>query len=328
VNGSHRFQSSCNSTNDSYNKPNIISVSRRTDIPAFFSAWFQKRLEEGYVVVKNPYNATQIKKISLHPNDVICFVFWSKNPKPMITLYDTLSNYPHYYLITITGYGKEIEPYVPGVKEIIDTIKDLHNQGLTSNALVWRYDPIFFNDTYTVSWHYENFEMLASMLAKYSSTCIISFFDAYNRKLASWDPFVHLTKDELSEFSVRFLSLTKKYGFQLQTCCENLSFEEFKIPQGPCIDAKRILRVRQEQGFFENFGQNLSLNSHLYQNPTQYQLSHKLFIRDKNQRSSCLCCKSIDIGAYKTCGHGCVYCYAHGKLKPYEQKIDNAWFGY
>ena len=382
MNHSRRFQLPYSSFANLDNIPNIISVSRRTDIPAFFSAWFQKRLEVGFVVVRNPYNSNQIKKISLKTKDVFCFVFWTKNPNPMLWLYPVLNNYAHYYLITITGYGKKLEPYVPSVEEVIEAIKKLQAYGLTSNSLVWRYDPIIFNDTYTANWHYDNFERLACNLEKYINTCIISFFDVYNKKLASWNPLVYVSKDELYEFSAKLLSIAQKYGIRIQTCSEDLSFEIVKLSQGACIDAQRILRIRQEQGFLEKSDQNfgphqLNLDRDRYQlsqkvsqerdllSQNRYQLSQKIwsqryqlsqkvsqerrdrfqlsrelsrglsrdvprsvFMRDKNQRSSCLCCKSIDIGAYRTCGHGCVYCYAHGRQKPYEQKTENSWFGF
>ena len=48
----------------------IISASRRTDIPAFYWEWFQKRLQEQYVLVRNPLNLHQVSRISLRPEVV------------------------------------------------------------------------------------------------------------------------------------------------------------------------------------------------------------------------------------------------------------------
>jgi len=62
----------------------IISASRRTDIPAFYSDWFIRRLQEGFLYVRNPFNARQIFKIVLSPDIVECIVFWSKNPASLL----------------------------------------------------------------------------------------------------------------------------------------------------------------------------------------------------------------------------------------------------
>ena len=43
----------------------IISASRRTDIPRFFSPWFFRRLQEGFVLVRNPMNPRRISRVSL-----------------------------------------------------------------------------------------------------------------------------------------------------------------------------------------------------------------------------------------------------------------------
>ncbi len=32
----------------------IINTGQRTDIPAFYSEWFYRRIQEGYVYVRNP----------------------------------------------------------------------------------------------------------------------------------------------------------------------------------------------------------------------------------------------------------------------------------
>ena len=91
----------------------ILSVSRRTDIPSYYSEWFMNRLHEGYVYVRNPMNKNQVSKILLTPNVVDCIVFWSKNPKPMMDKLEKIDQmgYKYYFQFSVTPYGKSIEKY-------------------------------------------------------------------------------------------------------------------------------------------------------------------------------------------------------------------------
>ena len=91
----------------------IISCSRRTDIPAFYSDWFFNRMREGYVLVRNPMNPRQVRNVSLAPSDVDCIVFWTKNPAPMLDKLQLLQDYNYYFQFTLTPYGKDIEPNLP-----------------------------------------------------------------------------------------------------------------------------------------------------------------------------------------------------------------------
>ena len=43
----------------------ILSVSRRTDIPNYYSEWFYNRIKEGFLYVRNPMNAHQISEIKI-----------------------------------------------------------------------------------------------------------------------------------------------------------------------------------------------------------------------------------------------------------------------
>ena len=83
----------------------IISASRRTDLPAFYSQWFFQRLQEGYVLVRNPVNPRQVSRVSLAPEVVDGFVFWTKNPGPMLPWLDRLPDCPYYFQVTLTPYG-------------------------------------------------------------------------------------------------------------------------------------------------------------------------------------------------------------------------------
>lgn len=304
--------------------PNIISVSRRTDIPAFFASWFEKRLNDGFVVIRNPYNSKQTKTVSLKADDVSCFVFWTKNPMPLLAFYSSLQKYPHYFLITITGYGKDIEPNVPEKDFVLKAIKKIHNNGLKSHAIIWRYDPIIITEQFSFRWHYNNFESLASALSGYTDTCIISFFDPYDSKLSGWDPLLNFPVNEIYNFAANLVAIAQKYGITLQTCSELLDLDEIGVQHGACIDITRIEQVRLLQGFpNKNESMYQVYNDSLVYNDSVLQKK----LKDKNQRKACLCAKSIDIGAYHTCGHGCKYCYAKGMLKPFPQPEDSPCLG-
>ena len=75
----------------------ILSVSRRTDIPNYYSEWFINRMKEGFLYVRNPMNIHQVSKIMLSPDIVDCIVFWTKNPKPMLDKLDALKEYKYYF---------------------------------------------------------------------------------------------------------------------------------------------------------------------------------------------------------------------------------------
>ena len=86
--------------------PVIISASRSTDIPAFYSDWFFQRLKEGYVRWKNPFNGFPLY-VSFEKTQL--FVFWSKNPKPMLKHLDILDKkgYNYYFQFTLNDYDEE-----------------------------------------------------------------------------------------------------------------------------------------------------------------------------------------------------------------------------
>lgn len=92
----------------------LISASRRTDIPACFPKWFLRRIEEGYVLVRNPMNPHQVSRVSLAPQDVDGIMFWTKNPLPMLEAgLSALKNYLYCFQFTVNAYGKEVEPNIP-----------------------------------------------------------------------------------------------------------------------------------------------------------------------------------------------------------------------
>lgn len=266
--------------------PMIISASRRTDIPNYYSHWFYNRIKEGYLYVRNPMNPHQVSKIILSPETIDCMVFWTKNPEPMIPRLDELRAYHYYFQFTLTGYGKEIEPGVPHKKEtMLSTFQKL-SQTIGSQKVIWRYDPILFTDTYTLKYHLQAFEQIASALEGYTHRCVISFVDTYakNKKSLQQLHAYDLKDSELLGFAKALADIAHSKGLTVGSCGEAADLSGCGIEHNCCIDQKLIEEI------------------------CGYKIKGS---KDKNQRRECGCMESVDIGAYDTCKNGCLYCYAN-----------------
>ena len=268
----------------------IISASRRTDIPSYYSDWFFNRIKDGFVYVRNPMNIYQISKISLSPTIVDGIVFWTKNPTPMLNRLHELNDYTYYFQFTLNPYGTDVEPNVPSKNDIvIPTFQQLSKE-IGKDRVIWRYDPIFFNDKYTFDYHVKYFNLMADKLADYTEKCTVSFLDFYKNTQRNISPLniADTSYEQRMELMGVFAQIAKEHNIYIDTCAEDIDFQKFNISHAHCIDKER----------FERLG--------------NYTLT---IDKDKNQRSECGCIASIDIGAYNTCKNGCLYCYANYSSK-------------
>ncbi len=160
----------------------ILSVSRRTDIPAFYAEWFMNRLKAGFVYVRNPFNIYQVSEVPLTPDNVDAIVFWTKNSKPLHQYLSEIDNmgYKYYFQFTITPYGKEIEENIEKKEKIVETFKNL-SEKTGKEKVILRYDPVILNDKYTIDFHIKSFERLCSILSSYTEKVVISFLDDYKK---------------------------------------------------------------------------------------------------------------------------------------------------
>lgn len=142
----------------------IIQTGMRTDIPTFYSKWLINRIKEGFVLVRNPYNPMQVTRYSLSPDVVDLIAFCTKNPAPMLPYMEMLKPYGQYWFVTITPYGKDIEPNVPEKEKIMNDFKRLSDI-VGVDSVGWRYDPIFVDATYSAEHHLEAFEKMAAALS-------------------------------------------------------------------------------------------------------------------------------------------------------------------
>lgn len=266
----------------------ILSASRRTDIPAFYTPWLINRLKEGYVITRNPFNPNQVSRISLSPALVDCIVFWTKDPGPMLQSLEWLDRYHYYFQFTLTPYDKSIEPNLRDKRDLLETFVTLSKR-LGKERVLWRYDPILLRGRYTLAYHKQAFRRMCERLCRYTETVTISFVDCYKKIKTN---LRELEKEEILDLGRFFGEIGREYGLKVRTCCETVDLSAYGIQKGRCIDPELIERI---------CGGRLEIS------------------RDKNQRPACGCCESIDIGAYDTCVHGCAYCYATKSMETAER---------
>lgn len=263
----------------------IISASRRTDIPALYSDWLVKRLEAGFLYVKNPLNRLQVTRLDLMPEAVDCIVFWTKNAEPMMDKLNRLNNYPYYFQFTITAYDRSIETKKPHREKIIETFIRLSDI-IGPERIIWRYDPVFFTPVFNMETHLQVFEYMARKLSGYTNTCMFSYLTSYNKckkNMRHIDYFVPEIDDAVS-FALKLSSIAQANNITLKSCASAADFSLAGISTGCCVDPELVNKL---SGY------------------------KKSYSRDPSQRELCGCAASVDIGAYNTCSHGCIYCYAN-----------------
>lgn len=267
----------------------VISASYKTDIPAFYGNWFEQRLHKRFVETRNPFNNKKTT-ISLAPEDVDAFVFWTRNASPFLPLLysDIADQYPFYFQFTVTGYPRLIETSVISTEEAISQMKSIA-ASFGPQAVVWRYDPIFVSDKTPFAFHLKNFAHLAQRLIGVTNEVVVSFTQPYTKTIRNLKRLERQTpvnfQDPADNLKLSLLEKLKDIAKQSDiklTLCTQPNLVSKSLPAATCIDKGRI---------FANGGS---------------EVSSKL----QGNRSGCLCVASRDIGTYDTCAHGCVYCYA------------------
>lgn len=261
----------------------IIQAGMRTDIPAFYSEWFINRLREGYVLVRNPYDQSSVSKYILSPEVVDLIAFCTKNPAPMLPHMDMLQSYGQYWFVTITPYGRDIEPNVSEKEKVMESFRELSSL-VGVDSVGWRYDPILITKNYSLERHIADFERMASNLSGYTRICVISFIDLYKKVQKNFPEAVEVSASDRITIGKAFVEIGKKYGITIKACAEGNDLAPYGVDCSGCMTV----------GTFEKI------------------LHARLDVpKSKSPRSQCACLIGGDIGAYDTCGHLCRYCYAN-----------------
>lgn len=264
----------------------IISASRRTDIPAHYADWFFARLAAGFCGVKNPYNPNQIRRVGLRRQDVDGFVFWTKNPAPMLDRLSLLEGYPYYFHCTLTGASAKVEPGLPDKKQVLLPAVLRLAEAAGPQRVVWRFDPIVFGGPHTPEGHAGQFSFLAQKLAAAGvNSCIFSFYTPYaavQKRMAAAGVGAS-TAAQRRETVTLLCAEARRFGITLHQCAGSEDYADCSVLPARCIDASRLSAIA---------GREIVAK------------------KDKNQRPHCGCDESVDIGAYGSCPSGCLYCYA------------------
>jgi len=274
---------------------NVISASRRTDIPAFYPEWFANRVRDGYVRWMNPFSKATYQ-VSLRPEDVSAIVFWSKNYRPLLPYLDGFdaAGYPMVFHYTITGLPRLFEPRVPEIDDLVESARILANR-YGSEAVLWRYDPVLVSSVTDQKYHLEHFKLLCRMLEGLVKSCYFSFAIFYGKVLRNTEDLRietgiechNLPQDERIAFANALAEVAADHGIEMRSCCGDYLVSGL-IKKAHCVDPDLLQRLFPDRV------------KSLAQRPT---------------REECGCFESKDIGTYQTCPHGCVCCYANTKAE-------------
>ena len=278
----------------------ILSIDFRTDIPAFYSEWIVNRFNEGFLYFRNPAYPTTIHKVILDKQHIEGIIWCSKNYLPILhDLKSITDKFPSVFHYTITGYGKDIEPNVPSLDQSIYTFQEL-SERYGKDRVIWRYDPIFFDEHFGKEQHLLNFSDICEKLKNHTNRVVINFISLYEKVKRHMPSVENLSYDDKIWIVQNFLWICQKNNIKLQTCGNGLQFKDLKgVEVTGCLDehALNIMGIYPQK-------------------------------KTKATQWGCLCYPNTSVGEYNTCLHKCKYCYASADFdkcdKNFEQHDPNS----
>ena len=262
--------------------PVIISASRRTDVPAFQAEWFAACLSRGVAEYRNPYSGLR-SAVSLEREDVAAFLFWTRDPRPFLPVLRRLERggVPSVFHVTVTGYPRKVEPFVPSFPESVNAFRRL-SEAVGPGRVLWRFDPLLPGEP--PERLVERFDRVSQALAGLSGRCTVSLAHPYRKSLRATRhlPGIWERAPGLKAAVERIAAIGGARGFAMRSCCSPL-LAEWGILPGACVDG----------GYLKELYPRADIPA-----------------SPKPVRPGCLCDASRDIGSYHTCRHGCLYCYA------------------
>ena len=294
--------------------PIIISASRSTDIPAFYSDWLLQRIKEGYVKWKNPFNGVPLY-VTFKNSRLI--VFWSKNPKPIIKHLDSIKEIiPNFYFqYTLNDYDDEkLESNVPDLKSRIETFIEL-SEKIGKDKVIWRFDPLILTNKIGVEELLRKTENIGNQLKNHSDKMVFSFADiklykkVQSNLLKNHVNFQEFNERTMIEYASGLQELNRSWNFEIGTCGERIPLEKYGILHNKCVDDDLMIKLFPHDKLLMDF-LGVKIKPPTIFN-SEFVIEKTKNNKDKGQREFCGCINSKDIGEYNTCPHLCEYCYAN-----------------
>jgi hypothetical protein len=288
-------------------RPDIISASRRTDIPAWYTPWFLERIRQQTFAVTNPFNR-RVRQIHVCPENTRTLVFWSKNFGPFLALDAHLiladMGFNLFFNFTVNSVSPLLEPGLPALEVRLDQAGYLADR-FGPGAVAWRFDPICFytRGPLPVEDNLADFPRISRAMADFGITsCVTSFYDPYRKVAARTHylarcgaPLIRFTDPGTGRKTALIRSLAAQLAdknMDLCLCCEADLFRHLdpvpdNVRENACINGPLLRQL---------YGGTLDIR------------------RDPGQRTKqgCRCTAAVDIGSYQdhVCHHDCLFCYA------------------
>lgn len=323
--------------------PVIVSASRSTDIPAFYAEWLINRLKDGYCIWYNPFNR---KPSYVSFSKARVFVFWSKNPAPLLPHLEEFDRrgFGYYFQFTLNDYVLEnFEPNVGLLKNRIETFKELSAR-IGPKRIIWRFDPIIMIPGRSPTSIIKKIRFIGNELKGCTEKLVFSFIDveAYrkvqnnmkkNELFKEKDVLsAEATDAQIGEICEGLAALRDEWereGWELTlaTCAEKVDLKEYGIEHNRCIDDILLRQLYpHDDALMEYLGEKRATHGSLLTagaatNPP-IPLESNPRLKDKGQREACGCIVSKDIGMYNTCMHSCAYCYANSSVNAVSENYE------
>ena len=270
----------------------VISASRRTDIPAFYLKWFMNHIKKGSIEVLNPFNRSQVKVVDLTPRNVAWIVFWSRNYGPFLKNHTFFDYYQLFFHFTINPADRLLEPDMipPNVafKQLEQLVKIYG-----ADRIIWRYDPLVFyqvGEEVRSNHNINTFREYARIASQLGITrCYTSIMHPYAKifkRLKDRPNFRFRELPDKQKWGIlqEMVEVASLYGIFVYSCSNRALLKVAGVRQGHCIDGRLLNRLGTE----------------------------RVTERLHHTRPDCGCTFSIDIGDYvrTPCKYHCLYCYA------------------
>ena len=276
----------------------VISVSRRTEILGFpeYANWFLDKLKRGGCYARNPIVGKPYY-VSLLPEDMYGFVFWTKNPGAALPHLDRIDAFgkPAVFFITITGYGAPWEPNTPPTEQMLEMARSLMDR-YGPDHVWWRYDPVVLTERQDERWHAKNFGRLAEAL-RGTPRCVMSLLlseGSYAHVAKRAGPVLKAMDDRLLEWPLaqkaQLLAhlgrIALSCGIRPEICAQPEVADAAGLHRASCMDLQLLQRAMPGLP-------NLPM---------------------KPTRNGCRCHETKDVGNFNTCDKDCLYCSANKRL--------------